>query len=168
MKKTVLIAVLAFLSVGLVRTTVALAQDDGPAPRYVTVTTFDVPFTDRGKVMPFIQKRFWPGVQLNPNIRNARILFHNWGSDASQIVMVFEHDSWNAIEADCGKPCDDWYEAHPAPEEGAEGYDDFREAQQLFSKYYSKHRDEIYLAPMEPAKVEGKNMGPIGGPADDE
>lgn len=172
MKKTLLIAALGCLMLGLAGTNVALAQDDeGPGQRYVAVTTFDVPFTDRDVVMPFVRKYFHAGNQLNPNVINSRIMLHNWGANASQIVMVSEFGSWEAIEADCGAPCEEYYgEGGPghAPEEGEAGYEEYNEAAELFSKYYAKHSDEIYVVPMVMAKVEGENMGPIGLPDDDE
>lgn len=171
MKKTVLVVALGCLSLGLVGADVAVAQDEGPGQRYVTVTTFDVPFTDRAVVLPFFRKYFWAGTQLNPNIRNARMMYHNWGADASEIVIVSEFDSWEAIEADCGKPCDDYYGeggAGHAPEEGEAGWEEYDKAQQTFSKYYATHRDEIYSVPMSQAKVDGTNLGPIGGPSSDD
>ncbi|MDX1661926.1 MAG: hypothetical protein R3326_09060 [Gemmatimonadota bacterium] len=169
MRKTLLTGVLALLVFGLLGADLAQAQEDeGPGNRYVTVTTFDVPFNDRGPVFDFIQKRFWPAWQLNPNIINARFMLHNWGANASQVVLVAEYPSWDAIEAGCGAPCDEYYEANPAPEEGEEGYEEFSEAQRLFNKYYAHHADEIYTTPMAPAKVEGELMGPVGGDDDEE
>jgi hypothetical protein len=146
----------------------AVAQDDdGPGTRIVSVTTFNVPFTVRGQVIPHMVARVLPATQLNPHVITSRLLFHNWGSDASQIVMVAEYASMADVDADCGQPCTDYFEANPAPEEGDEGYEAFDEARRLFLKYYSNHRDEIYVAPMGMAKVEGEMMGPVGGPDDD-
>lgn len=147
----------------------AVAQDDdGPGTRIVTVTTFNVPFTVRDQVIPHMVARVLPVTQLNPAVITSRLLFHNWGSEASQVVMVAEYASWADVEADCGQPCDDYFDANPAPEEGDEGYEAFDKARNLFLKYYSHHKDEIYVAPMGLAKVEGEMMGPVGGPDDDD
>lgn len=142
-------------------------EEEGPGTRVTTVTSFQVPFNDRPVVMPFLVERVIPATQLNPNVITFRVLLHNWGGDASDVTLVAEYADFADIEAECGQPCDDYFEAHPAPEEGEDGYEDFQEAQRLFSKYYSHHRDEIYVAPMSLAKVEGTMMGPVGGPEDE-
>lgn len=169
MRKFLLTGLLALLVFGFTGVDVANAQDEGPGSRYVTTTTFDVPFNDRGQVFQHIMERILPATKLNPNIVNSRVLLHNWGANASQVVMVAEFESWEAIEADCGQPCDDFYEANPAPEEGDAGYDEYRERQQLFSKYYAHHSDEIYTTPLGAAKIEGELRGPVvPAPPDDE
>lgn len=143
-------------------------EDEGPGQRIVTVTTFRVPFNHRPQVFPFMIERVFPATQLNPHVINFRVMLHNWGGHASDVVVVAEYDDISEIEADCGQPCDDYYEANPAPEEGEEGYEEFQEAQELFNKYYASHRDEIFVSPMGLAKVEGEMMGPVGGPGDDD
>ena len=142
----------------------AQEQQEGPGTRVVTVTTFDVPIHHRSTVLPFIVQQVAPSTQLNPHVINFRIMLHNWGGNAAQVVMVSEYADIADIEAECGQPCDDYYEANPAPEEGDEDYEDFQKAQELFQKYYSHHRDEIYSTPMGLAKVEGEMMVPVGGP----
>lgn len=171
MKKQVLLAAGVGMLMGWSMPQVAIAQDgddEGPGTRIVTVTTFKLPFQHRATVIPWMQKYVLPGGQLNPAAITTRVLFHNWGSDAGDVVLVAEYASWADIEAECGQPCDDYDEANPEPEEGEEGYEAYQEAQALFSKYFSRHHDEIYVAPMGMAKVEGEMMGPIGGPDDDE
>lgn len=142
----------------------AQEQQEGPGTRVMTVTTFDVPIQHRSTVMPFIVQRVAPSSQLNPKVLNYRIMLHNWGGNAAEVVMISEYANIADIESDCGQPCDDYFEANPAPAEGDEGYEDFQKAQELFQKYYSHHTDEIYSAPMMVAKVEGEMMGPVGGP----
>ncbi len=157
--------------IGLCAPQQVLAQDgddEEPVTRIVTVTSFKLPFQHRSTVIPWMQKYVLPGTQLNPLAINFRLVFHNWGSDAADVVLVTEYASWADIEADCGQPCDDYDEANPEPEEGEEGYEAYEEAQALFSKYFSRHRDEIYSTPMGMAKVEGELMGPVGGPDDDD
>lgn len=161
MRKSLLAGLLAMLFLGITAVDIAHAQDEGPGSRYVAVTTFDVPFNDRAKVFQHIMTRILPATKLNPNVVNSRVLLHNWGSNASQVVLVSEYADWAAIEADCGKPCDDFYEANPAPEEGDEGYTEYRERVELFNKYYAHHSDEVYTSPLAAAKVEGKLMGPV-------
>lgn len=163
MRKPLLVALSLCLAVALLSPAIAQAQEEeGPGSRYVTVTSFKVPFNERPKVIPFIINGVMPNLQLNPNVLNARLLFHNWGSDASDVVIVAEYENIEDIHADCGQPCEDYFEANPEPEEGDEGYAEFQEAQEAFSKYYSRHRDEIYVAPMEEAVVEGNFMGTVG------
>lgn len=164
---TGLCALLVAVSLVVLPASVDAQEDEGPGNRVVTVTSFKVPFNDRPVVMPFLIERFVPATQLNPNVISFRVLLHNWGGNASDVMIVAEYDDISEIESDCGQPCDDYYEAHPAPEEGEEGYADFQKAQELFNKYYAHHRDEIYVAPMMVAKVEGEMMGPVGGPEDE-
>ncbi len=171
MKSKILLVVGMGMLVGWSMPQLAVAQDaddEGPGVRVVTVTSFQLPFQARSTVIPWMQKNFLPGVQLNPHAITTRVLFHFWGSDAADVVMVAEYASWADVTADCGQPCDDYNEANPAPEEGDEGYEAFQEAADLFSKYYTHHHDEIYNAPMGMAKVEGEMMGPVGGPDDDD
>lgn len=147
----------------------ALAQEDeGPGSRVMTVTTFDVPIQHRATVLPFVVERIAPSSQLNPKVLNFRLMLHNWGGNAAEVVMISEYADIADIEAECGQPCDEYFEANPAPEEGEEGFEEFQKAQRLFQEYYSNHRDEIYSTPMGLAKVEGEMMAPVGGPGEGE
>lgn len=139
-------------------------EQEGPGSRVMTVTTFDVPIQHRSTVMPFIVQRVAPATQLNPRVLNFRIMMHNWGGNAAEVIMISEYADIADIEADCGQPCEEYFEANPDPVEGDEGYEEFQKARQLFQEYYSAHRDEIYSTPMMVAKVEGKMMGRVGGP----
>jgi hypothetical protein len=151
-------ALAIFLSFGS-----AEAQQQDSPMRYVTVTTFDVPYgSDRGKVMSFLNEYMLPATQLNPNVKNFRLLTHVWGSDGMQVIMEAEYDNWADIEADCGKTCDDYYAVHAAPTDGQDGYAEYQEASDLFNKYYSSHTDEIYLTNMNRAMVEGKTPNWVG------
>lgn len=147
---------------------VAQEEEEGPGSRVIAVTSFEVPFPDRATVVPFMAEYFLPGIQLNPNVIGVRVLFHNWGGNAAQMAIVQEFEDISLIEAECGQPCDDYYDAHPEPEEGDEGYEEFQEAQALFNKYYAHHKDEIYVSPMGFAKVEGEMVGTVGGPPEEE
>lgn len=148
----------------------AAAQEDGDENqmRVITVTTFQVPFYERGKVFPFMRKYFMPGSQLNPNVTSYRVLWHNWGGDASEVIVMAEYDDITKIEAPCGQPCDDYFEAHPQPEEGDEGWEEFRAGQEAFQKYYAHHKDEIYLSPLAASKIEGEMRGPVGMPEEED
>jgi hypothetical protein len=161
MRRTLLGALCALVAVVVVVGS-AQAQEQEPVVRYVTTTSFQVPFVDRAKVMSFIEEYFIPGTQLNPRTKNFRLLTHNWGSAGDQIVMVAEYESWADIEADCGQPCDDYYAQHEAPEEGEAGYAEYQEKADLFSKYYTTHSDEIFVTQMRRAVVEGSMQGTVG------
>lgn len=156
------------MCVGLTMPQTTFAQDDeGPGTRLVTVTTWDIPFGERGPFFQFFRSRILPNSQLNPNIINTRLMLHQWGSNAAQMILVNEYADMEALAAGCGQPCSDYFEANPAPQEGDEGYEEFQEGLEAFQKYYSHHRDEIYTAPMIAAKVEGEVMGPVGIPDDE-
>ena len=158
---------LVFALEAIVPTTIAAQENEGPGSRVITVTRFDVPFKDRSTLIPWMQEYVLPFTQLNPKIRNFRVLFHHFGSDPSQIVILAEYDDFADIEA-CGAPCKEYMEAHPHPEEGDEGYEEDQAASELFSKYYGKHQDDIYTAPLEFAIVEGEPQGTIGPKPDNE
>lgn len=166
-----LLAVSLCVCLGLTAPAALVAQEqeeEGPGTRVVAVTSFQVPFADRETLLPWMAEYFLPGIQLNPHVVGFRMLFHNWGSDASRIVLVQEFEDISLIEADCGQPCEDYFEAHPEPEKGEEGYEEFQKGQELFTKYYSHHSDEIYASPMVFAKVEGEMVGTVGGPPEQE
>jgi len=169
MKSKFLLVVGMGMMVGLTMPQQAVAQDgDGPGTRTVSVTTFDVPYgPNRGPALTFMRNRMLPATQLNPNIITSRVLFHAWGSNADQVIMVAEYADMEGLAAGCGQPCADWNEANPAPEEGDEGYEAFDKGRTLFFKYYSHHTDEIYSAPMGITKNEGEVLGRVG-PASDE
>ncbi|HUP01200.1 MAG TPA: hypothetical protein VM737_06740 [Gemmatimonadota bacterium] len=128
----------------------------------MTVTTLDVPFGDRADFMSFLEEYFLPGTQLNPKVLNARVLTHSWGSTGDQVVLVAEYATWADIDADCGAPCETYFEQHEAPEEGESGYEEYQDKLALFNKYYSKHQDEIYVTQMRRAVVEGEMQGVVG------
>lgn len=162
---------LALIATLALAATPAFAQDDedeGPANRVVSVTTFELPYHHRSKVIPWMQEYFVPGAQLNPNVITSRVLFHLYGDHGSQIVFLSEYADWADIDADCGAPCEEYFEAHPFPEEGDEGYEEFAEAQELFNKYYSHHKDMIYTSTSNWAKTEGEILGRVGPAPDDE
>lgn len=157
------------MGVGFAMPQTTLAQDDeGPGSRLMTVTTWDVPYGDRSAFFQFFRNRILPSSQLNPNVINTRLLLHQWGSNADQIILVNEYADIEALAAGCGQPCDDYFEGNPPPEEGEEGYEEYQAGQEAFNKYYSHHTDEIYNVPMIAAKVEGELMGPVGIPDQDE
>lgn len=161
MTKTLIVAVFATLALSAFGPRNAEAQT-APTTRIVTSTSFNVPFQDRAKFFAFANEYFIPAVQLHPKVLNFRLLNHNWGSDGSQIIMVAEYASFNDIEADCGKPCDDYFAAHEAPEEGDAGYAEYQENLAVFNKYYSTHSDEIYATNMNRAVVEGRRATLVG------
>ena len=173
MKSRILLVVGMGMLVGLSMPQIALAQDDddddeGPGARTVAVTSFELPpIGSRGPLFQHLRSRVLPGWLLNPNVITVRVLVHNWGSNASDMVLVREFDSWEDMGASCGQPCADYYQANPVPQEGEEGREAFEEGRDLYNKYFSNHRDEIYTAPMIVAKSEGEIMGPVGIPDDD-
>ncbi len=171
MKTRILLAVGIGMLVGWTMPQIALAQDDddeGPGIRTVHVISFELPpLGERGPFFRHLRDWIEPSVQLNPHVINSRVMTHFYGSNASQIVMVREYGSWEDMGAGCGQPCADYYEANPAPEEGDDGYEAFVEGRDLWLKYFSHHRDEIYNAFMPIAKVEGEIVGTVGAPDDD-
>lgn len=139
-------------------------EQEAPGTRVVTVTTFDVPFTERPKVFPFLRDYFIPGIQLHPKVLNFRVMIHNWGANAAQVVLVAEYADFADIESECGQPCEEYFKRNAPPEEGSPGREDFVERRDAFNKYYAHHRDEIYSTNMMTAKVEGEIVGRVGPP----
>jgi hypothetical protein len=132
----------------------AVAQDDdGPEYRYITMSTFHVPMgPERQKVMTFIRNVMAPQAKVNPNVLSFRVALHDYGTDSRDIVLIREYASWEAIDADCGKPCDDYWDANPRPEDGTAEQQAWREAWQAFRDHYAQHSDEIYRVNMDLAK----------------
>lgn len=164
----ILTLVLALLSAGLFAAPAhAQEEEEGPGQRYATVTFFQLPLQVRDKVVPYIQEYVEPYMRLNPHVVTFRVLAHNWGSKASEIAFYREYEAFEDINAECGSPCEEYQKNHPEPEEGDEDYEAFQEAERLYQKYYSDHRDEIYVIPMGAAKTEGENIGTVG-PSEEE
>lgn len=162
-----LAGMMMWVGVAMPQTTIA-QEDEGPGTRVITVTTWDVPYGERGAFWQFFRNRILPNSQLNPNVINSRLMLHQWGSNADQMILINEYADMEAVAAGCGQPCADYFEDNPPPQEGEEGYETYQAGQAAFNKYYSHHTDEIYTAPMIAAKVEGELMGPVGVPEDDE
>jgi hypothetical protein len=168
-RKTAWVAFALVMVVGLIGAPAVFAQDDdGPSNRIMTVTTFKMPFGDRGTVLPWMEQYFHPNALLNPNVINYRWMVHNWGSSAAAVVIAAEYADWADIQAECGQPCDDWQEANPVPDEGTPEREEYDKAQALFNKYYAHHSDEIYVSLMEEAKTEGRVVGTVGRGEDDD
>ncbi len=118
-------------------------QQAAPEMRYVTVTAFRVPLgPDRGAVMQWIEKWMVPPARLNPNVLSYRVAGHNYGNNASDVMIIAEYPSWEAIEADCA-PCDEWFRANPFPKEGTPERKAHDEMLATFLKYYSTHADQL-------------------------
>lgn len=146
--------VFALLALSLVATPMsARAQDEEPAVRYVTTSTFDVPMgPERQKVMTFIRNVMVPTARVNPHILSFRVAVHDYGTDSRDVVLIREYASWDAIEAECGKPCDDYWDANPGPEEDTDEGKEWRAAWEAFRDHYATHRDEIYTYRVDMAK----------------
>lgn len=140
------------------------AQDDESPPRVVTVTAFEVPYNDRAAVWSYMRDYWLPGMQLHPKVLNLRVLTHLYGSGGAEVIITRELAEWAAINEPCGTPCEEYRKQHPAPEEGAPGYAEYAAARELFQKYYSNHRDEIYSVIPSATKIEGRIVGTVGPP----
>jgi len=131
----------------------ARAQDAEPEVRYITTSTFDVPMgPERQKVMRFIRNVMAPTAKVNPNVLSFRVATHDYGTDSRDVVLIREYASWEAIEADCGKPCDDYWEANPGPEEGTEERKEWQEAWEAFRFFNDTATAEIYTYRVDMAK----------------
>lgn len=164
------VALIAAAATLLAMPSAVLAQEqeeEQPGQRYVAVTIFEVPLGVRDKVFPYLEKYLIPMDRLNPHVKTFRVFAHNWGSNGSDIVFYREYEEFADIEADCGQPCEEYQKEHPQPEEGDEGYEEFKEAERLFEKYFGDHHDEIFVAPMGLAKTEGEIIGTVG-PSEEE
>ncbi len=168
MKSKVLLAVGMGMLVGWTMPQQAVAQDgDGPGTHVISVTTWTVPYGQRGPFFDFFMNRVWPATQLNPHVINARLMGHLHGSRGDQIVAIVEYADMEGLGAACGQPCTDYFDANPAPEEGDEGYEEFEEGRASFQRWYSRHSDEIYNVPMNSAVSDGEPVGDVGTPDDD-
>jgi hypothetical protein len=129
------------------------AQDDDAQPefRYVTTSSFRVPFGDeRQRAMVWIDSVMVPTARLIPNVLAFRVATHNWGSNSNDIVLMTEYPSFEAINADC-EPCAEWFETRQ-PAEGTPERETWDGWLADFLTAYSGHRDEIYVVNMNRAK----------------
>ncbi len=129
------------------------AQDDADEPefRYVTTSTYQVPFgEERQKAMMWVDSVMVPLARVDPNVISFRVATHNYGSNASDIVIMSEYASWEAIGGDC-EPCDEWFEARE-PEEGTPERETWDGWLADFLRHYSGHQDQIYIVNMNRAK----------------
>lgn len=140
------------------------AQPEESPARVVAVTAFEVPYNDRTAVWSFMRDYFLPGMQLHPKVLNLRVLTHLYGSGGAEIIITRELAEWADINAPCGAPCEEYRKQHPVPQEGAPEYAEYAAARDLFQKYYSNHRDEIYAVLPAATKIEGRLVGTVGPP----
>lgn len=141
------------------------AQDDEPPARMVAVTTFEVPYADRAKVWSFMRDHYLPSIQLHPRVLNLRVMTHLYGNGGADVIIMREVSDWADIHSPCGAACDEYRATNPAPEEGSPGWEEYAAARDLFQKYYSNHRDEIYNVISSASKIEGRIVGTVGPPA---
>jgi len=142
-KLTVGLAVLAYMLVPLALQAQD-ADDSAPETVIVAMATVKVPLgEDRGKFMQFIEQYVTPQEKNNPNVLAYHVLSHYYGSNSSEVVIVSVYENLAAIEAPCGAPCRDWWEAN-VPAEGEEGREEFEDLRDTYFKYFARHSDEVY------------------------
>ena len=165
---------LMLLAGGLSAPTAAAQEEaeEDPGQRRVVITTFEVPYHVRDKVIPYMQKHVVPFHRLNPNVVTYRVLVHDWGSDGSDIAFYWELEELADLDSlgveDCGSPCEEYRKEHTEPDSTDEGYEEFQEAERLYEKYYSDHSDQLYVVPLGAAKTEGEIHGTVGPPEEEE
>lgn len=143
----------------------AEAQEDEAPARMVAVTTFEVPYADRAKVWSFMRDHYLPSIQLHPKVLNLRVMTHLYGNGGADVIITREVADWGDIHSPCGTPCEEYRATNPTPEEGSPGWEEYAAARDLFQKYYSNHRDEIYNVIRSASKIEGRLVGTVGPPA---
>jgi hypothetical protein len=146
MKKLIVgLAVLAYMLVP--QAAHAQDGDDGASETViVAMAKVKVPLgEDRGKFMQFIEQYIAPQERNNPNVLAYHVLGHYYGSNSSEVVIVSVYENLAAIEAPCGDPCSEWWEAN-VPSEGEEGRDEFEDLRDTYFKYFAKHSDEVYMS----------------------
>ncbi len=131
----------------------AQEEDEGPPPTgVVTMMTFKVPLgEERGKVMDWIDKVVAPMARLNPNIMAFYVLQHYYGADSRDVVLVRVYNDFGSVEAECGAPCQEWWDAN-MPAEGTPESEEWQDLWRTFQKYSGRHSDEIYTARLDLAK----------------
>lgn len=152
MKKRSIVAASAFAGILLPTALLAQAAQQPPSEtRFVTVSSFRVPIgPDRTTVLQYMEKWMVPPARMDQNVLSYRVGFHNWGSNASDMVIIAEYLTWPAINADCA-PCTKWLE-DSRPKEGTPERKTYDDQLAVFQKYYATHADQIYAADMRLAK----------------
>lgn len=142
-KLTVGLAVLAYMLVP--QAAHAQDGDDGASETViVAMAKVKVPFgEERAKFMQFVEEYVTPQERNNPNVLAYHVLEHYYGSNSSDVVVVTVYENLAAIEAPCGDPCREWWEAN-VPAEGEEGREEFEDVRDTYWKYMVKHSDEVY------------------------
>lgn len=150
MKK--LVVFLGALALVAAPVTVSAQEEEAPGVGIVSISKFQVPLgEDRVKVMDFIEKVMAPQEEHNPNVMAFYVLEHYYGADARDVLLVRVYRSFADIEKPCGEACATWAEEN-LPKEGTPEFDEMNENGQTFMRYYSRHSDEIYSAPLSIAK----------------
>lgn len=122
------------------------AAQQNPEAHYLTVGTFRVPLgEDRGKVLEYLEKYMMPMNRLNPKVLSARMGMHNYGPNASDMIIMLEFADWADITAPCD-PCQRAAEA-AEPKAGTPERKAYDELLAVWLKYYSGHMDNIYVVP---------------------
>jgi hypothetical protein len=112
-----------------------------PETHTITVTTFEVPFTELGKFWETIDKYVVPQDKENPHIISERIASHNYGDAKKTVWFITEYASLSEIDAS-----DDWgnkyFDDHYP--EGSAARDSANTAfEEHFLKYFGEHQDNI-------------------------
>ncbi|HEY7462133.1 MAG TPA: hypothetical protein VIC59_09690 [Gemmatimonadota bacterium] len=126
------------------------AQQATPPSHVITVTTFQVPYTDVGKFWEMVDKYVVPSDKENPYILSERLASHNWGDSKKTVWFISEYENLGAV-AQAG----DWTNAdfdkrYP---EGSAARDSANTAfEEHFLKYFTEHEDNILSVNLKRAK----------------
>ncbi len=121
------------------------AQEAEPETRYLSATTFHVPYVTeaQAKVNWWIASIMVPRAKMNPRVLSYRVAGHIYGSSGGDVIMITEYADWNAINADC-EPCTTWFEDR-RPAEGTPEHEAWDATAAMFFQYFTGHHDEIYV-----------------------
>ena len=107
----------------------------------VTVTTFEVPFTELDKFWETVDKYIMPQDKANPHILSEKIASHNWGDAKKTVWFIAEYASLSEIEASDKFGTKYFDEHYP---EGSAARDSANTAfEENFLKHFSEHEDNI-------------------------
>jgi hypothetical protein len=142
--------ILAAACTGLLVLAGPAAAQDAPQTHVVTVTTFEVPFTELEGFWAVVDKYIVPQDKQNPHILSERIAAHNWGDAKKTVWFIAEYASLSEIDAS-----DDWgndYFDKTFPEGSAVRDSANTAFEEHFLKYFGEHEDNILAVNLKRSK----------------
>ena len=114
---------------------------------WVVMTSMSVPYgPERDMVTEYIDSVLVPMSKANPNVKQAYVAFGRFGATWSDLIFVNVYETFEAITAPCGAPCQERAQARQVPE-GSDEWNRRIAVRDKYREYFINAQRNIYWVP---------------------